>query len=517
MNKPLISTTIEAPGFFGINWQDSPTNLPTGFGSSAINCIIDEYGRLGSRKGWTPLNSTSATLGTSNINCIAELITNDGTSYKIVCGNNKIFKLSTGALVELTYGGGGVAPNISASHWQAASLNGKLYLFQIGHNPLVFDPTTSTTTYRRISEVAGYVGTVPDANVCIAAHGRLWVANTVGDKTTIAWSDLLAGHIWTTGTSGSLNVSKVWVAGADEITALAAHNGFLIIFGRKQILTYQGMDDPTATSPVVFKVADTIGSIGCMARDTVQSTGTDLLFLSGTGIRSLARTIQDKSMPLNDISKNIRDHLVRDVLSESETNLKAIYSDVNACYLLSLPTTGETYCFDTRLPLQDGSYRVTTWTITPTALCVFRDKTLAMGFAGYLGSYGDYIDNDKTYRMEYYTNHMALGDPNTESIIKKINLITIGGNGQVIVMGYAFDFNTNYQKNQLTLTKFKVAEYGVSEYGIGEYSAGIVLGSTQVNMGGTGKTFQFGLEADINGAKLSYQRMDIFSKDGKLT
>ena len=141
---------------YGLNTQDSSLDLASGFALVANNCIIDQYGRIGARKGWTKVNSsTNADLGTNNIQAIGELIANDGTSYIICAGNNKLFKVSGSSLVTLTYGGGGTAPTITASNWQMAALNGVLVLFQSGHDPLQFDPSVSTTTFKRISEATG--------------------------------------------------------------------------------------------------------------------------------------------------------------------------------------------------------------------------------------------------------------------------------------------------------------------------------------------------------------------------
>jgi hypothetical protein len=519
MTDPLVPVTISAPGFFGLNWQDSSVDLPPGFSQTADNCIIDQYGRLGSRKGWQPLHTTNASLATSP-KAACELIPISGTTYyKIVCGSNKIFSLSGTTLTEITYGGGGAAPTISNDLWSIATLNGRMYLFQASHDPLVFDPAVSTTQYKRISEATGYTGTVQQANIVISAHGRLWTASWTNDKATVQWSDLLAGHVWATGgtsTAGSLNVSSVWPSGADEITALAAHNGYLFIFGKRQIISYTRMDAPT--SPY-FGLADTIVGVGCVARDSVQAIGTDLLFLSGSGVRTMARSIQNNSLPINDVSKNIRDHLVGDTMNDvaaGSDNIKSIYSDTNSFYVLSLPLTGESYCFDTRNPNQDGSFRVTNWTIAPTCFAVWRDKTLAMGMTGYLGYYTGYIDNASFYTMSYYSNYMVLGNPDTQSIMKKISMTTIGGSNQVISVSYAFDFSTSYQTYQVNLPSLNISQYNISEYGIGVYASGISLNNTPINIGGTGKVFQVGFDATINGNQLSYQRIDIFSKNGKL-
>jgi hypothetical protein len=186
MAQVIQAFSISAPGFYGLNTQDSSLDLVSGFALSANNCVIDKFGRIGSRKGWAPQNTAiNAALGTAGIKSIGELVTNGGISYTVCAGNNKLFTYATGALTELTYGGGGVAPTITNSNWQIASLNSCLYFFQSGHTPLVFEPAVSTTTYRRISEKTGYTGTVQNGNVVLSAYGRLWVTDTTTDKNTI--------------------------------------------------------------------------------------------------------------------------------------------------------------------------------------------------------------------------------------------------------------------------------------------------------------------------------------------
>lgn len=511
MAKPITSLSITAPGFFGLNRQDADIDLPVGYALEANNCVIDRYGRLGSRKGWTKANTTSAELSTATVKAQRELITNAGVSYILCAGNDKLFKLSAGALVELTYGGGGSTPTISDSNWQMADFNGKMYFFQSGHDPLVFDPALSTTTYIRVTEVSGYVATVPSGNICLSAFGRIWTANTSSDKRTVAWSDILSGHVWSTGTSGTLDLSKVWVNGADEIVALAAHNNFLVIFGRRQILVYSGADDPSTMS-----LSDTINTIGCIARDSVQNTGSDLIFLSNSGVRSLSRTIQEKSAPLGDLSKNIRDHFISDSIAETESLIKSIYSELDSFYLLTMPTSAETYCFDTRQQLDNGGYRVTTWSLVPTSFSVSKSKKLYMGFAGYLGEHTGYLDDASTYVMEWFSTHFRLGEPNTSAILKKMNLVAIGGNGQTINVLYAFDYGTDYRSSSITLSNTDAAEYGIAEYGIGEYSMSTNLSKKGSNIGGAGKVVQIGLQVTINGYQVSFQKIDLFAKIGKI-
>jgi len=517
MSQAIEVSSISAPGFFGLNTQDSPLDLNQGFALVATNCIIDQYGRIGSRKGFSRLNSTSGNLGANDAKVVHELVQLDGTLTILFAGNNKLFKLDgSNAVVELTYGGGGTAPTITNSNWQCASLNGITYFFQSGHDPLIYDPAVSITTFRRVSEKTGYVGTVPSANIAISAFGRLWVASTTTNTSTIFFSDLLSGHVWSTGTAGSLNVDRVWANGSDEITGLAAHNGFLIIFGKRQILVYAN-----ATTPSTMTLSDTVGGIGCIARDSIQSTGKDILFLSNSGVRSFARTIIEKSAPLGDLSKNIRNDLISAVSGETLANIKSVYSEKEAFYLLTLPSIKSLFCFDTRMNLQDNSLRVTSWdSIEPTALLSKRNGDLLIGKNGYIGKYGTYQDHASLYRFLYYTNHADLGNVNVTSILKKLSIVVIGGTNQTVTFKWGFDFKTNYLSDNSTIPTQGESYYGIAEYGanatvIANYSDGVALQTLTVSASGTGKVVQTGYEANINGTALSIQKIEIQAKQGK--
>lgn len=385
-----------------------------------------------------------------------------------------------------------------------------MFLYQAGHDPLIFDPVVSDTTYRRVSEKSGYLGTAAQNNCVIAAYGRTWSANNASAKSTIQFSDLLAGHVLTTGTAGTLDVSQVWPNGSDEITALAAHNGYLYVFGRRQILIYKGAKDPSSMS-----LEDHISGIGCCARDSVVVTGSDVLFLSDSGVRSLARTVQEKSAPMRDISANVRDDLVKDTTQETLANIKAVYSDVNAFYLITFPASSVTYCFDTRKTLPDGSARVTTWSLVPTAMFSNRAKELLTGHAGYVGSYLGNKDRTTLYRMAYYSNHFDLGTPSNVKVLKKVGFTIVGASGVGLALKYGFDYTNSYRSLPFYLGTSNPDEYGIAEYGIAEYETGIVFDNQKIQAGGSGNVIQIGLEVDIDGFEISVQKLDVFCKVGR--
>jgi hypothetical protein len=65
--------------------------LASGFALVASNCVIDQYGRVGSRKGYTLVNSSSGNLGANDVTVIHELVQTDGTLTVLFAGNLKLF------------------------------------------------------------------------------------------------------------------------------------------------------------------------------------------------------------------------------------------------------------------------------------------------------------------------------------------------------------------------------------------------------------------------------------------
>lgn len=530
MAEQLLTGSIAAPGFYGLNTQDSSIQLSSGYALEAFNCVIDQYGRIGARKGWSKVNTSAASTG--NFRAIYELIKDDG-NVVLSAANNKLY-VGTTTLTELAVRNGTDSANlsytISDDNWQISGMpydtgatpSGHAILVQEGHPLLVYHKLGATAhahtgSYglQRLGDIASnlpgsYTVTSFTPNCVLTSFGRTWVADIASDRQTVYFSDLLDPTEWKTGTSGYLNISEV-VPNNDPIVALASHNGKLIIFCQRHIVIYDNPQDPSA-----LVLSDVITGYGCIARDSVASIGSDILFLSQTGVQSLQRTIQEKSLPFRDISKNVRDSLISNVNSEVLKNIKAVYFPTDAFYLLALPSTGFTYCFDTRGVLENGGSRVTIWKdIKPTAFNVTQNKELYIGKPGYIGKYTGYQDNGATYRLSYYTNYFDFGNPAQTKMLKKINLVAIGGSAQAVSFKWGFDYVSNYNTGVITLDTITVYEYGIAEYNIATFSNGIALDNAQIQAGGSGKVVQLGFEADINNAPLSIQKIDFGLKGGK--
>ena len=533
----LQSSTISAPGFLGVNTQESSVDLASGYALEAYNCVIDKFGRIGARRGWQKVNSsTNSDLLTNDIEFIYNIPETDVT---LCAGNNLILSRASGASTLVTEvdttvadaaGTGTTAYTITGNNWMGASIvygegpdvSPHAYLAQAGHLPLVYHKLgashahTGAYGFNLLSDAGSVPTTYASAsdfkpNVVIGAYGRTWWADIVNDKQTLYFSALLDGTNLATGDSGYLSLIDVFPNG-DEIVGLAAHNGFLIIFGRRNIAIYENPIDVT-----LLKLVDLVANVGCIARDSIVNTGTDVMFLSDTGVRSIARVIQEKSAPINDISFNVRDELV--AFAEAETNkikIKAAYYPKDAFYILTLPTSKYVFCFDLRGRLQNGAARVSIWdSIEPTALHVTYTGDLLIGKEGYLGKYFGFLDDTTTYRLRYYTNYFDLGNPTTMKFLKKGNFVVVGGVGQNVALKYGFDYINSYRSITKQLRTGSVYEYNIGEYAIAEFSSGLVLEEVNSNLGGSGSIMQLGFEADINAAPLSIQKIDIYVKAGK--
>jgi hypothetical protein len=220
---------------------------------------------------------------------------------------------------------------------------------------------------------------------------------------------------------------------------------------------------------------------------------------------------------MNDISKNVRDDLMTNVLFETDLiKIKSVYHEKDAIYLLSLPTTKFVYCFDTRQRLQDGSARVTIWdNLDPKSFCITQAKELLVGKPSYIGKYNGYSDNGQVYRLQYYTNYFDFDASTKMKILKKIGWVLIGSTNQNVAIKWGFDYTESYQATTYTLSSASISEYNIAEYNIGEYSSGIAIDRFSVNAGGQGTVIQIGLESDIDGSLLSIQKIDVAVKTGK--
>lgn len=491
MAQKLQTISIKATGFKGLNTEDSPVTIDPSFAEKAENAVIDKHGRIASRKGTVPVSINNYSLFDNKpVKALFEFVNYDGVKTVVSAGNNKIVT-GKDTLVDKTPAG----VTITDDNWKIVSLANKCYMFQREHEPVLMTVGAgSAITVEKLDGSSHSNGTPPQANEVIAAYGKLWAADVAGNKRTIYWSDTLLGGHWSGGSSGSLDLTTVFPNGYDEIVALSAHNGFLVIFCRDSIIIYEGPETP---NDVAFKLHDIIEGIGCIERDSVQNIGTDVLFLSNEGVRSLGRTIQEKSSPVGNISKNVRTDLMEAVRNH-RGSLKSIYSPQDAFYLLSFPEDNILYCFDLRNLLEDGSAKTTTWiTVTPYSMAVFSDDVLYFGLSTttisgsgifkYSG-YRDIVDfgtGDRFLTFKYESTGMDFGISYNLKFLKKFEATIVGNAGEQSGLTWYWDYDKNSLKNSAYFPE-------ATEVNAGEYSTlASFEGNNEYGNSSTTKTVPF--------------------------
>lgn len=512
---PLAPISIVAPGQLGLNKQNESAILGPEWATEATNCVFDVSGRLTARKGWGPVTATPMT-GTPIVDVIHEYVREDGSRSIISAGGSKLW-LGVNVPADIT----GTATVTAGDNWQFLNFADVVIGVQQGETPIIYNGTGA------FADLTG-TGTIPTGNCGLGAFGRVWIAGS--DKQSIFYSDLLDETAWTAGSSGSIDMTSVWPNGMDEVVAMAAYNGLLVVFGKNTIVFWgDGQGSALGIDPANIYVVDTLVGTGCIARDSIQQTAEgDLLFLSANGVQSLQRLIQEKSNPLFNVSMNVRDHILSFLSQETAAEIRSLYAPKEGFYLLILPVSQRAFCFDTRYKLQDGSYRVTEWTTRIKAGCRSNDNTIYLSLAhlgGRIGSYSGY--NDRTaanaatsYELKYNSGWLDLGQDYQSyiKILKTINgTVHTGVAGNAFTVQWDFDFQGVFSTQTVTFDGGGSAgEWGIGEWGLMEWGGGATLQRFNLPGNGSGQYIKVGLTAQIDQQTFAVQQINLYAKLGRL-
>jgi hypothetical protein len=198
--------------------------------------------------------------------------------------------------------------------------------------------------------------------------------------------------------------------------------------------------------------------------------------------------------------------------------VKSTYSPDDAFYLITFPTSNTTYCFDVRVPLEDGSFRVTTWSgIMPLSFAQISSNGFYMGLSTGIVQYDDYLDDTATYTMSYFSQPLDFGDSTVVKFLKKFNLTIIGGQNATAILNWGYDYSENYSKQSFTIGGGQAAQFNVSEFNTtAEFSGGVDVNTPKVNTTGSGNVVSIGVTSTINDSPFSIQKIDILAKTGRL-
>jgi hypothetical protein len=369
-----------------------------------------------------------------NIKSIHEYIDGAGNSIIILAAGNAIYKVVGTSLTDIS----GTITTPTADNWKFINFNKVCVGMQDGHAPIVI--TTTGGSFADIT-LSGTQQPSTSTSDMLAAFGRVWAI----DGTDLKYSDALDHTAW----NSVFDLTTTWLNGMDEGVAITEFNGHLVVFGKRTVIVYNNPWNPTGggtLSLAQMSLVENIEGIGCVARDSIQHIGNDIIYLSNNGLVSFSRIIQEKSMPVNDVSKNNRDYLLNLLNTETSSDIKSVYSRKEGFYLISFPSQEKLLCIDLKVRLPDNTYRFLEWDSQYYAFMNSQANDLYIGTAGYINKYEDYLDNivsdgtgGTTYTMIYHGpwNEVHEEIKNRLKITKYISSVIVGANNQTVTLKWA--------------------------------------------------------------------------------
>jgi hypothetical protein len=511
MTRQMLPIDMVTPGNRGLNLQQQGAILSPSWATRALNCVLDDARRLASRQGYSVTTTTDIT-ATPNVEAIFEYLQGDGTVEPIVSWDGGIANdLADPEGNDIS----GVVTDADG-RWWFQNFNNKVIGFQHGQKPIVYNATPPFATVVESS------GTAPTSHngVGLCAYGRVWGLDSDGQ--TIKYSALLDETAWTTG-AGSIDMSNVWTGGMDEVKAIAAFNGRFIVFGLNHIVIWEdGTGNQLGVDPAALVVRDVIEGSGCISHWTVQHVGdSDIIFLSRNGLQSLGRVIQEKSNPIGNVSKYVRDVVMDAVDNEDPLDLRTAYSPEEGFYLLSLPTELITWTFDVNNAFLDEEgdliFPATTWDLFPTALEVRQNGDILLGAPGQVWTYGADGDDGSTIRFEYASPWLDFGEElgNRLKMLKRIGSIFFVRNNAGIEFKWAVDFQDSDESITRIIVDPSASEWNIAEWALGEWSGGLFLQILKVPARDVGQYYRIKIETAATG-QFAIQQLELFTKVGRI-
>ena len=532
MAKQVAYQSLTNLGVNGLNTQFNPSSLDASFLTDADNVMLRESGRISFRKGFkqkvVPTGTAIGSMIEHNDAGTNKIFASHGTSiYTIDFTSPNAAFPSSGADVKRTVAN-------STGDWQFINFNERLHCFHKAIVPQRYDGALSAgsrwAAFNNSTKPSGV--TTFDPSCGMGFYGRMFVGGVTEDKAVMFYSVLLDGDDYTGTGSGLLDLKKVW--DNDEIINIAPFFGQLVIFGKNNIAIY---DSPNVIGSMALN--EVIKGVGCVSRDSVQAIGDDLIFLSSTGLRSLGRTTEKDKLPMQDLSINIKDTLIRNI--GQSTNVKAVYVENEGIYILSFIDNNLTYVFDFKHFTPNQAPRVTTWSFDndrePASMAYTELFGLLVGqkdggIAGYEGYFDvdlAYPSNNQTFTSSPYTSSIAttwinLGQSVAASLLKRLFMVLEGGSGATLGLKWYKDYSpTSSATTSITLNPVTTGSTSLwggsgSLYGKSGVTYKPVFGLKEYRTPLTGSAKNLKIEIDItsNGFDASLQDLTLLHKQGKI-
>lgn len=575
MAQRVNQFTIRGQGFQGLNTEMSPIGSDPSYALRADNCVIDRVGRIAAREAF----SADAEIGpniwaNTDLTNISAYYTNDGyDSYEPhpVCTTVSGTYLPESVTVERAAWGGveqmesvGIDPNQPYEYSLGWELNGEvkpctfpainteglkrslyvhfkedLFLFSRGNSFLKYNGNGGweDVAYTPPQTDSGNIVDKIDGDIAISAYGRLWVSGVNGDYQTIYYSSLLREDQWYDGkaapdddqnTAGIINVSEYWPVDFDQIVNIHAHNGFLLVFGRRSILVYANADqgDPAGENGIALQ--DAISNVGLVERDAICNTGTDVMFCDDTGLRSLARVIQEKSTPIGEPSMNVKREFMDMIQAEERSEalvkgIKMAYFPSKSLVVCLFRTSGVAYTFSTERPSTTGGAKTTRWTDCYFSAMYFAEDSdigrpylAGMNNKGVLRYKG--FRGYEPYKISFESMSLGVTQNSVQTVIPKsiIYLVLSPAVPANARSKWGFGSHLDYHYD-FRIEPDGTTEYGVAQFGLDEYVGGRSgIWKEKVNTIGAGEFMRVGLEIEINGSSFAIQEIAVNTAIGRI-
>ena len=560
MAQQVIQNTIPSPGLEGLNTELGSSMPDPRFAIVADNVVIDRVGRIQSREAFSYLARPPFIAPTNHS------ITQMGAYYvgSYTQENAEPNPMCVVRAEEYIFGDVAFDPQWEMASYQPHSgkfaveslpykmdwradfgsfVNFKddLYFFCKG-KPVV-RRTQATKEWQDLSTADGFQGPVYDdedrtdriidGDIACSAYGRLWVAGVDDNYQEIHYSSLLDELTWYDGRSqappdnyrwnfndaGIINVQEYWPVEVDRIVGIAAHNGFLVVFGNNSTLVFANASrgDPASSGGIFLQ--DAIPNVGLVDKHAITDTGSDLLFVDRSGLRSLGRVVQEKSNPMAEPSLNVRrvfrETIEKELAFVSRNELAGIqleYQPDKANVIVLFKSQEMCYVFSTNGPSVTGGWKATTWSncyfYCMKSMAAYDDCETFFGGKNERGLllYKGYQEQDKDgadapYTMSYESTALNLSQSTLQNIIPKSFYYVVYANSipAVGISNYGFGqfmaFSEELNINVKGGSKWNVDRYAIGKFGLGEG----MYWNYKVNTRGAGTHMRIGLQIEVNG------------------
>ena len=568
--KPLQPLVLDSIGIYGLNRQSSPASLPPQWLTTANNVMLDEKGRVSTRKGIKQVTnniSSSATANTLIVKSLGEYRSATGATTLFAGAGANVYKINTGntpyTLDVQSFSGGTTKTD---GNWQFTNFNNQFYGVQAGNQPINY----SGSAWLDLEDVGSYAkpaGVTTFTPSCVlGAFGRLWVGNIGENRDVVYYSDLFIGQKFHGGSSGFLDLKNVWAG--DEIVSINSFMNKIVIFGKNNIAVFDGPWDVNyAVTTSTFGLNEVIEGVGCVARDSIQLIGDDIVFLSSSGLRSLSRTMVQDKMPLTELSLAIKDELRTNIVTGNMASVKAQYDLSTGSYLLGFPDKNIVYVFDFKAKTPDGVPRITTWNFetnkNPMSF-LSTDTNLYIGggaasYGGRVGIYDGYYDVEKedvtaayanqtvcvnaghtwesgtskcfedidnTYQADFKTVWLDFEQPGISKFLKRFLGIWSGGKNSNVTLNWYRDYSVVPTSANFTLDPTasgvsylwgkSTSLYSTPAQAKAKYAPAFQPAEYKVSMSKAAKVVRLELIQTVSGFKSALQNITIWAKQGKI-